>query len=274
MNRWAECNGVSLRYALEGSGPTLVLVHEMGGGLESWDGVAPALARRFGVLRHDQRGAGGSEKVRARFSLDDLCGDLEALLDRRGLPAPFHLVGAAMGAAVAVLFAGRHPGRVGSLALFNPATEVDAARAASMRERAARIATEGIRATLPQTLDRSWPPEARGDGGAAFERYRARYLGNDPHGLALLNEALAGVALGDLPERIACPTLVLAGAKDPIRPPESVRAFADRVPRAVFDVLDTAHFMAAQAPAALLERLLPFYDAVGFIAPPAGGPRA
>lgn len=264
---WAECNGVSLRYALEGNGPTLALVHEMGGGLESWDGVAPALSRRFRVLRHDQRGAGGSEKVRARFSLEDLRGDLEALFGRLELPAPFHLVGAAMGAAVAVLFAGRHPGRVGSLVLLNPATEVDAARAASMRERAARIAAEGIRATLPQTLDRSWPPQARG-GGEAFGRYRARYLGNDPHGLALLNEALAGVALGDLPERIACPTLVLAGVGDAIRPPDAVRAFAARVPGAVFDVLDAAHFMAAQAPAALLDRLTPFHDAV--LGAPAG----
>ena len=267
---WAECNGVSLRYALEGDGPTLALVHEMGGGLESWDGVAPGLARRFRVLRHDGRGAGGSEKVRARFSLDDLCDDLEALLDRLGMPAPLHLVGAAMGAAVAVLLAGRRPSRIGSLVLLNPATEVDAARAASMRERAARIAAEGIRATLPQTLDRSWPPEARG-GSGAFERYRALYLGNDPHGLALLNEALAGVSLGGLPERIACPTLVLAGAKDAIRPPETVRAFAARVPGAVFDTLDTAHFMAAEAPAALLERLASFYDALGV---PAGGPRA
>jgi 3-oxoadipate enol-lactonase len=272
---WAECDGVSLRYALEGDGgPTLALLHEMGGGLESWDGVAPALSRRFRVLRHDGRGAGGSEKVRARFSLDDLRGDLDALLGRLGLPPPFHLVGAAMGAAVAVLFAGRHPGRVGSLVLLNPATEVDAARAASMRERAARIAAEGIRATLPQTLDRSWPPEARGGDGAAFERYRARYLGNDPHGLALLNEALAGVALGDLPERIACPTLVLAGAKDAIRPPEAVRAFAARIPGAVFDMVDTAHFMAAQAPDALLDRLLPFYDAVAVVGAPGGGPRA
>ena len=53
-----------------------------------------------------------------------------------------------------------------------------------------------------------------------------------------------------------------------------MRAFAARVPGAVFDALDTAHFMAAQAPAALLERLLPFYDAVALIGAPAGGPRA
>jgi len=131
-----------------------------------------------------------------------------------------------------------------------------------MRERAVRIAADGMRATMPATLDRSWPPEARGDG-AAFARYRARYLGYDPVGLALQNEALAGVALGDAPERIACPTLVLAGAQDPIRPPPTVRAFAARIPGAAFDILGTAHFMAAQAPAALLGRLAPFHDALG-----------
>src|ERR1700748_282811 len=39
---FAEINGVGLRYELSGHGArTLVLVHEMGGSLESWDDVAP-----------------------------------------------------------------------------------------------------------------------------------------------------------------------------------------------------------------------------------------
>ena len=39
-----ELNGVALRYELCGNGDrTLVLVHEMGGSLESWDDVAPRL---------------------------------------------------------------------------------------------------------------------------------------------------------------------------------------------------------------------------------------
>src|SRR4051812_29624527 len=31
-----EANGVSLRYAMEGSGKPIVLIHEMGGTMESW----------------------------------------------------------------------------------------------------------------------------------------------------------------------------------------------------------------------------------------------
>ena len=41
---WLEANGTSLRYDLSGAGPTtLVLIHEMGGTLESWDQVMPAI---------------------------------------------------------------------------------------------------------------------------------------------------------------------------------------------------------------------------------------
>ena len=45
---FAEINGAGLRYELSGKGGhTLVLVHEMGGSLESWEDAA----RRFAATR-------------------------------------------------------------------------------------------------------------------------------------------------------------------------------------------------------------------------------
>ena len=59
---WIDVNGAALRYDLSGAGdPTIVLVHEMGGTLDSWDHVLPALSRGRRVLRYDTRGAGQSE---------------------------------------------------------------------------------------------------------------------------------------------------------------------------------------------------------------------
>jgi len=56
---WIEVNGAALRYELAGSGDrTLVLVHEMGGTLDSWDQVLPAFLPGRRVLRYDTRGAG------------------------------------------------------------------------------------------------------------------------------------------------------------------------------------------------------------------------
>ena len=47
---WLEVNGASLRYELSGrGGETVLLVHELGGALDSWDPVMPALrALRWG----------------------------------------------------------------------------------------------------------------------------------------------------------------------------------------------------------------------------------
>ena len=62
---WIEANGASLRYDLSGNGrETVVLPHEVGGCIESWDDAVPAFQREFRVLRYDQRGFGMSEKTR------------------------------------------------------------------------------------------------------------------------------------------------------------------------------------------------------------------
>src|ERR1700736_4178099 len=65
-----EANGVSLRYAVEGSGKPVVLIHEMGGTLESWGLLSPLLASKRGVVRYDTRGAGVSEEIRGGRTVD------------------------------------------------------------------------------------------------------------------------------------------------------------------------------------------------------------
>ena len=54
--------------------------NEMGGTLDSWDGIFPALSKRFRTLRYDQRGSGLSEKVRQPITTEILEEDLEAVL--------------------------------------------------------------------------------------------------------------------------------------------------------------------------------------------------
>ena len=87
-----DANGVSLHYELAGArGPSVVLLHELGGTLTSWDAVAPRLAGRYRVLRYDQRGAGLSEKVRQEFTNDMLVDDFEALAAQLSLAAAVSL---------------------------------------------------------------------------------------------------------------------------------------------------------------------------------------
>src|SRR3977135_1919911 len=103
-----ELDGVTLRCELSCKGDrTLVLVHEMGGSLESWDDVAPRFAETRRVLRYDTRGAGMSQKVRGELGIDTMADDIAALLDRLGIPGKVALAGIAVGGAIALACAGR-----------------------------------------------------------------------------------------------------------------------------------------------------------------------
>ncbi len=106
-----DANGVSLHYALAGQhGPSVVLLHELGGTMNSWNKVAPRLAARYRVLRYDQRGSGLSEKVRQEFSNDVLVEDFEALAKGLGLAPPYHFVTVAAAATQALALSGKASG--------------------------------------------------------------------------------------------------------------------------------------------------------------------
>jgi 3-oxoadipate enol-lactonase len=257
---WTTTNGISMHYELAGdTGPVVVLLHEMGGSLESWDGIAPALSRRFRVLRYDQRGAGLSEKVRQPFGNDTAVDDLQGLLEVLHLPPPYSLVTVAASGTQALGFLQRDPARVRSLVLCNPALGVDPSRAGALIERAERAEREGMRAVQAITLDKSYPPELTDRG--TYEDYRGRYLGNDPVGFGLANRLLAQTNMNPLLPQIKCPTLVVGGRQDAVRPPAGSEEIAKKIPGARFELIDAGHFMPTTAPKALLELLQNFLAA-------------
>ncbi len=255
-----DANGVSLHYELAGAGgQSVVLLHELGGTLHSWDAVVPRLAARFRVLRYDQRGAGASEKVRQDFSNDTLVEDFEALAKGVGLDPPYLFVTGAAAATQALHFLEKRPDRVGALVLCNPAPGVDASRAAVLDERAAFAMREGMRASLPTTLALSYP--ANLGERAAYDAYLGRYLANDPVGFGLAFRCLARTNMLHMLPQISCPTMVVAGRHDTVRPHAGTAELAKKIPGARFEVIeDAGHFMPTQAPqalAALLEDFLP-----------------
>lgn len=254
-----DANGVSLNYELAGArGPSVVLLHELGGTLSSWDAVAPRLAARFRVLRYDQRGSGLSEKVRQEFSNDVLVADFEALAKAVGLAPPYHFVTVAAAATQALRFLEQHPGDVGALVLCNPAPGVDASRAAALDERAAFAAREGMRASLPTTLALSYPPQL--GERAAYEAYLGRYLANDPVCFGFAFRALARTNMLHMLPQIRCPAMVVAGRHDTVRPHAGSAELARKIPGARFEVIEAGHFMPTQGPeplVALLEDFLP-----------------
>lgn len=256
---WIEANGASLRYELRGAGPqTVVLLHELGGTLESWDEVLVPLAQAYRVLRYDQRGCGQSEKARGALSVDTQVDDLAALLDALGIDTACHLVGSALGAGIGIAFAARHPHRTATLVASCPATDLTPDRAQLLERRAAGVERDGMRPYAASSLANSYPDVLREANRERFERYRLRWIANDPFGFAAMNRMLGSMQLGAEYARVRCPTLVLAGVHDTMRGADVVKPIADAIPGAIYREIDSGHFMAVQTPELFLRHVLPF----------------
>ena len=257
-----EANGVSLRYAVEGRGKTLVLIHEMGGTMESWNLVVPALSARRRVVRYDTRGAGFSEKIRGALKIDTMTDDLIALLDGLGIGDKVALAGTAVGGAIALHTAFRFPERVAAAVVTSPATSIPPANRAAVLERVAKFERDGLRTVVDATADNGYPAELRGDK-ARFEGFRARWLANDPSSFASVYRMLAGMDLTPEFAAIRCPVLVIGGEYDRGRPPSVVEPTAKAIPGAQFKVLPTGHYAGLQTPELVVETIEAFLDSAG-----------
>jgi len=257
-----EANGVSLRYAVEGAGKPIVLIHEMGGSMESWSLVAPILAAQRRVVRYDTRGAGFSEKIRGPLTIDTMTDDIIALLDEVNIKEKVAVGGTAVGGAIALHTAYRFPERIAALIVTSPATFMPPENRNATLARVDDFERNGLRVAFETTAANGYPEELRGDR-ARFEAWRARWLANDPASFGAVYRMLSNTDLTPELPSIKCPVLVIGGEFDRGRPPARVEPIAKAIPGATFKVLRTGHYAGWQTPELVAGEIGAFLDRVG-----------
>lgn len=247
--QWFDARGVSLRYRVRhGRAPYLVLIHEMGGSIESWDQVLAHLRPDQGVVVPEMRGMGLSEKIKAAPRFSDIADDVLALLDHLGIHDPVVMSGCAVGGGVAVQFALSHPARIAALAPLGPAMDVSDTAREGVLALAERMETEGMRPLEPVLLDRTYPQAYRDRNPGHFSQVRGRWYANDSVSFAHFFRMLVGTNLQPKLGRLACPVWFAAGTQDSFRPPDYVRAAAAQIPGARVIEIDAGHHAADHAP--------------------------
>src|SRR5665213_2471944 len=257
-----EANGIGLRYELSGKGErTLVFVHEMGGSLESWDDVVPRFTGSRRVLRYDTRGAGLSQKARGELTLDTMANDIAALLDTLGITGKVAIAAVALGGAIALHFAALYPERSSAVVVGSPATGITHERRVPALERVAKIEATGMAFAVEDSMLNGYAPELRGDV-KRFERFRARWLGNDPASYAAIWRMLANADMQAELSRLSCPVLVIGGSLDRVRAAQVSEGIAKSIPGARYVELRTGHHMAVQTPDLLADCIDEFLRSV------------
>jgi pimeloyl-ACP methyl ester carboxylesterase len=201
------------RYAVDGKGPPLLLIHGVGAQLESWDGIAARLSRDFQVVRHDLRGHGKSSKVRGPYSLAMFAEDAARLLDHLGI-ARTHVAGQSLGGMIAIAFAARFPQRVDRLAVLSTAAGRTEEEQRKVMERISLIASGISGDHFKNSLSRWFTDEFRAANPVAIGQYAARNHENDPACYAAAYTVLATAEVESELARIKAPTLVVTGEND------------------------------------------------------------
>ncbi len=112
-------DGVYIEVRRSGEGPSVVLVPGFGTDVSAFGRQIPALEETFQVAAINPRGVGFSDSPGDAYDLSRAAADVVATIEGRA-----HLVGASLGAAVALRTALEHGGKVASLTLITPFAEV------------------------------------------------------------------------------------------------------------------------------------------------------
>ena len=218
--------------------PPLLLSNSLGTTSEMWDPQIPALTERFRVVRYDTRGHGTAPVPNGPYSLDDLGGDAVALLDRLGIERA-HVVGLSLGGMTGMWLAANAPERVDRLVLM--CTSAMLADEHDWPARAKLVREQGPGAIAEATVARWFTPGFVERHPDTVAKLRATLADTPPEGYAGCCDAIGGMDQLAVLERVAAPTLVIAGREDPATPPAHAERIAERIPGARLELVDAAH---------------------------------
>jgi len=239
-----RANGIEIYVEQVGQGTDVLLIGGLGDTVESWQPQLEGLADRYRVTAFDNRGAGRTPMPEDGISIEALADDAAGVLREMDIESA-HVAGFSGGSLVTQDLALRHPGLVRSIVLQSTWAVPDpyfrrwlefAGRLAEVA-RSAREFLEGFfldiytaRAHEDGTVDAfidevlAFPHKQSAED---LQRYLAAFLDHDT------SDRLPGIAV---------PTLVLAGGRDSASRPELVRAVAELIPGARFELLaEEAH---------------------------------
>lgn len=275
-SRFLDVDGVAVHHRLAGppDAPAVVLLHHFYGSVASWRHVQDDLSRDHRVIAFDRVGFGLTERPpRTRWgAINPYTRQMSArialrLMDDSDIEVAT-LIGASAGGTVALETFAEAPDRVAGLALVSPAITGDVGapgrlrpllRSWPLRTLGPRIVQRVAGEVTRERVARSWhdPRLASDDDVAAY----ARPLQVDgwQHGFWEVMTAEPPPDLRRLLGRIDVPTLVVAGASDPVIGPGWNRRTADAIPGARFHLLrEVGHTPHEERPDLLLPVLRRF----------------
>jgi pimeloyl-ACP methyl ester carboxylesterase len=268
--RWVSVDGRAVNAIDLGEGPVVVLVHGLGGNWQNWLEVIPALVDAgHRAIALDLPGFGHSDMPREAISIPGYALAIDAVVDALGVVGPVAVAGNSMGGFIAAELAISRPQRVERLvlvsaaALWNEQARARPLVAASKVTRFyAPLIVSGweIIARLPRLRNEALKSAGIRDPARISPPLAYELLsGAGKPGFIDALQALYDYRIRDRLPEIACPTLVVWGADDPLVPLRHAFEYEDLIPDARATVFPrTGHAPMLEQPERFNAALLSF----------------
>ena len=231
---------VHVRVNVTGEGPPVLLVHGLGAPLDLWEPLVKQL-EGYTVITLDNPGAGASTVPWPAWGMSKYAETLDAVLEELGFDS-VDVVGLSFGGMVCQEFAFRYPHRIRRLVLAATAAGIGTLFgnpfALSVLMTPLRYYSRTYMSLVAPFL---YGGDADGDSELVNRQSDLRHQMRPsiPGYFAQLTTAGTFTSLWFL-KKITVPTLVIAGADDPITNPMTCKVIAHRIPSAEYAELEGA----------------------------------
>jgi pimeloyl-ACP methyl ester carboxylesterase len=269
--RELEWRGARLHYAVGGAGPPLVLVHGLGGTIENWRAVAPALAARHRVVVLDLPGHGRSSLLSEARNVDPLSRAALEIAEAEEIRGGVW-IGHSLGGVVAIRAAVLRPDTVRGVVVAAAAGIGSASRAAHVTlallgaVRPGRLIApfrhELARSRIGRRIAFGWWGASDSDA-LDPELAEAFLLGPSLH--TDTRQAARALLVSDPRvelDRVTCPCLCLWGASDKWVGPEDGMEYARRLRAPLRTIAGCGHLLIGERPDACLAAIGDFVDSL------------
>jgi 3-oxoadipate enol-lactonase len=232
-------NGIDLACQVDGpeDGPVLFLSHTLATSRAMWRQQIPHFARQYRIVSIDMRGHGESAAPDYPYSLEMLSEDVIGVLDSLGIERPVIFLGISIGAMIGQALALRHADRLRALVLCSAVSRMPPEARAMWDQRIESIRKDGIESQVQLTLERWLSQEFRTRDPDTTKWVADMIRATPVAGMIGCARAIQKLDYTDQLGRIALPTLIIAGEKDPGAPVAAAEVIRDAIKGSRLEVI-------------------------------------